>query len=121
MSKDYKEREKEIKQEMRDFANRLEPHTDAGRLKIKLSIAKQRIAELEEALKEAMEWVSVDDRLPEMYARVLVKNENNKVDVSYRSVYTDGSLKWYLVPHGVTHWRPIDSPKEKELLKTEKE
>jgi hypothetical protein len=67
------------------------------------------------------EWISIEDRLPELYyCAVLVavcpNTSHNQVNVAYRN--TDG---WHVMDEEgnhadfITHWQPLpEPPKEKE-------
>jgi len=63
-----------------------------------------------------MEWISVEDRLPEAAQQVAVLRINKTWDRGeYAPLYFAGSPAWYL-PEGplpsdsVTHWMPIPEP-----------
>lgn len=88
---------------------------------------RREIDELKEALREATEWISVDDRLPEYEdgpnpkTRYLVKIVSGSIlsqttiSVGWlRNRYKwNGEIDWVRV----THWRPITSPKAEQILK----
>ena len=71
---------------------------------------------------EADKWISVDDQLPEMYKRVLIKadsscvasREPNSALNKYWGI--NGDWVWAVVndsyydSHMVTHWRPLPEP-----------
>lgn len=82
------------------------------------------IDELKEALREATEWVSVEDRLPESRTPVLTKLGEDTFDeynVEY-GVCAFVNVDVWINQFGVvdelpTHWRPITSPKAEQILK----
>lgn len=67
------------------------------------------------------EWISVEERLPDSQADVLVVafwHENWQTMIGWHS---DTSKKWRVItpygemePGGVTHWMPLPAPPEKE-------
>jgi len=85
--------------------------------------------ELIEALREATEWVGIDERLPERekfekHAELIVKDRyGNCFKGYYRENYrvfgTENPDKSIAIGEigFVTHWRPINSPKAAELIK----
>lgn len=61
-------------------------------------------------LKEQTTWISVKDRLPEMYVDVLVYTECKNTFIASM----DGTEKWedsysYYLEEAVTHWMPLPS------------
>ena len=77
--------------------------------------------QLEQKLAEAEkqnEWVSVEDRLPEYGTPCLVWMEAHRSAITCNYFDDFGlvrsSSKDGLAPHGVTHWKPILPPQEKE-------
>ena len=72
-------------------------------------------------LKEQTTWISVKDRLPEMYVNVLVYTEckyifiADIVDMSanIKNIVWEDSYGYYL-EDGVTHWRTLPEAPESE-------
>ncbi len=64
-----------------------------------------------------MEWIDVNDRLPDKYETVLIAHGNSKVN---RSLWNPLHKCWHfygIIHKGVTHWMPLPSPpKQKEQL-----
>lgn len=71
-----------------------------------------------------MKWISVKDELPDFNDRVLVYNEQKRMDginhdyrvAEIRSISKDGAL-WYITNNfrttQITHWMPLpETPKE---------
>ena len=60
-----------------------------------------------------MEWISVNDRLPERMQPVIVCRDNGKVEQGYRDVGD-----WWKVygtrTKKVTHWMPLPEPPKEE-------
>lgn len=79
-------------------------------LEADLKIAQARIKELEAQIPK---WISVEDRLPETFDRVLVFNEYDGINISW--LQPDGkrfSVKT-AYPDRPTHWMPLpEAPKE---------
>ena len=66
-------------------------------------------------LKEQTTWISVKDRLPEMYVNVLVYTECKNTFI----VSMDYTEKWeddygYYLEENVTHWMPLPKPPKEE-------
>ena len=61
-----------------------------------------------------MEWVSMDDRLPELAGMYLCYFEGTQV---MQVLYGEPNKGWFL-PYKITHWRPLpDRPKiDMELI-----
>jgi len=63
-----------------------------------------------------MEWISVNDKMPNIDQRVLVFDKNgvhggNPLDIEY--LLCDGSWSDQGLFSGITHWMPLpDEPKE---------
>lgn len=59
------------------------------------------------------EWISVEDRLPELDAKVLCyfKNRPHSPDVICENVYF-GSGQWMAEKSKVSHWMPLPEPPE---------
>ena len=62
------------------------------------------------------EWISVKDRLPELYKGCLICSEHGNIRTGYYSCHNE----WFASEYGqniikyVTHWMPLpDLPKEK--------
>jgi hypothetical protein len=53
-----------------------------------------------------MEWISVDDRLPEKYSQVLAFTDYGDTD----SVYFFALDKTWGHPDKITHWMPLPAP-----------
>ena len=57
-----------------------------------------------------MEWVSVEDRLPDDMTKVLVRYHNGAIDTAYHTngIFRDTccSSRFYMV----THWMPLPAP-----------
>lgn len=53
------------------------------------------------------EWISVEDRLPELFADVLVLR-NGKIEIDYNE--EDGYFAYDFKGKRVTHWMPLPSP-----------
>ena len=71
------------------------------------------IAELQEDNK----WISVDDRLPEYNTPCLVWMDEHKSAITCLWTGEDFSIvRANYTPHGVTHWKPINSPDSKPKL-----
>ena len=56
-----------------------------------------------------MEWISVEDRLPETTGSVLITNGDDVATGAYIK-YVDGGGKWGRDSQGVTHWMPFPKP-----------
>lgn len=72
---------------------------------------KSRIKHLEAELKEAKEWVSVDDRLPDTEATVFIRLKTSGV-IDYSSD-NFSLIDNVFVSFGnayITHWKPITPP-----------
>lgn len=79
------------------------------------------VVKTQPALTPPNEWISVEDRLPDSQADVLVVafwHENWQTMIGWHS---DTSKKWRVItphgemePGGVTHWMPLPEPPEKE-------
>ena len=56
-----------------------------------------------------MEWISVEDRLPDFYYDVLICYEKNRVSVGHFYIDTN---RWYSRTQEVivTHWMPFPEP-----------
>ena len=75
--------------------------------------------ELEEAIKvakkalDATEWISVNDRLPELGEDVLVCNHWGEVSTDMVWINPAGKMEFYFDGTNVTHWMPLPpAPKE---------
>lgn len=55
------------------------------------------------------EWISVKDKLPEPYTRVLVYDTEWGIQIDYIRDNREFAYKGY-----VTHWQPLPEPLEKE-------
>lgn len=65
-----------------------------------------------------MKWISVNDRLPEQFKEVSVKDELGNEFVANYSKYEvafqlDAELTWYednegYILYGITHWKPLE-------------
>lgn len=75
---------------------------------------REQEADIEELLKER-EWISVKDRLPELYMDVLVFAKGGIIDVDclehIMSWGEDGFCKY---GYNVTHWMPLPQKPESE-------
>lgn len=74
-----------------------------------------------------MEWISVDDRLPEAEVSVLCWDKARKGDGVYEffvcwrkcrrredgSIQWEGPQAWDMIGLEVTHWMPLPKPPEK--------
>lgn len=62
-----------------------------------------------------MEWISVDDKLPEVFKTVICVSEENYISVDYLEYYPrPPHVKWYDVEGGlITHWMPLPECPEK--------
>jgi hypothetical protein len=58
-------------------------------------------------------WISVEDRLPEVYEKVLTYSDNGIIYDNFRLNLKDGLVVW---SQGwcITHWQPRPEPPEKE-------
>ena len=54
-------------------------------------------------------WISVKDRLPERFERVLVCRENRKVEQGFRDVGDWWKVYGTRTKH-ITHWMPMPEP-----------
>ena len=64
-----------------------------------------------------MEWISVEDKLPEENQIVLMYYDGQFFLGCVQIVYSDGSARFKEVPGGMynipaTHWMPLEPPKE---------
>lgn len=80
---------------------------------------------------EASDWISVNDRLPEVDTIVLIHTTNNKCGISSMYIPKDchgnvlGEKKWHgcgAMKNAITHWQPIVFPKKEKTneIQTEK-
>ncbi len=72
------------------------------------------------------DWISVDDRLPDMYKRVLIRADcclvaGREPKTKYNEDWgIDGDWMWGIIndswcdSHMVTHWMPLPSPPKGE-------
>lgn len=82
--------------------------------------ASQRMADRNSAL-EAIGWISIDDRLPDMEQEVTVLMTHGQIRQVVRSNYTSGfkqpnctgweCLSLAKMEHTITHWRPEVHPR----------
>lgn len=80
-----------------------------------LQMGLRRLHEAQEELSKP-DWVSVEDRLPDMGTSVLVTNKeySDEFYIDYRD-YTDDNhndKNGFLKSYGVTHWKPIEKLEE---------
>jgi hypothetical protein len=70
---------------------------------------------------KASDWISVEDRLPQVDEYVLICTSNNKVAISTMYIPKDmygnvlGSKEWKgsgTMTRSITHWQPIVLPKK---------
>lgn len=57
-----------------------------------------------------MEWISVEDRLPEYGKRVIVYRAESEIVVEGQDIVAFGSVGNGGFPAGVTHWMPLPEP-----------
>ena len=73
-----------------------------------------------------MEWISVNDRLPNLWQWVLIvyktsTNQCLKIEIAYLGNFF-GYRSWYPSEHsyktvkGVTHWMPLPKPPEELIM-----
>lgn len=56
-----------------------------------------------------MKWISVEDRLPERFNRVLVYRKGGKVEQGFRDVGDWWKIYGTRTKH-ITHWMPLPEP-----------
>ncbi len=72
------------------------------------------------------DWISVENRLPELYTNVFVKDSANKVPFvafRYEGVTSDVTLEIDWIPHpyvnnfieNITHWMPLPQPPKEKI------
>lgn len=76
----------------------------------------------EDALKyrsQKNEWISVEDRLPDLSTRVLIRDNTGHYYDATLNIVTSGKLEWF--PTGIrhftgktTHWMPLPEPPKGE-------
>ena len=63
-----------------------------------------------------MEWISVDDRLPEKDCDVLYVDLDGDMYLGHLESGMDKDIFWthydYLEDHHITHWMPLPKPPE---------
>ena len=57
-----------------------------------------------------MEWISVKDRMPEDYQRVLCLFESGTMEVSFRASVKGFCYEGFKQTGKVTHWIPLPEP-----------
>ena len=62
-----------------------------------------------------IKWISVKDRLPERFNRVLVCRENGKVEQGFRDVGDWWKIYGTRTKH-ITHWMPLPEPPEEVCI-----
>lgn len=65
-------------------------------------------------LTQPNEWVSVEDRLPEDYQRVLCLFESGTMEVSFRASVKGFCYEGFKQTGKVTHWIPLPEPPKEE-------
>lgn len=59
---------------------------------------------------EQHKWVSVKDRLPKPYEKVLIFTKGGSTDIdSFECMMSWGEARFYNYGYGVTHWMPLPS------------
>lgn len=61
-----------------------------------------------------MEWISVNDRLPEPGEDVLVCNHWGDIDTDMVWINPDGKTEFYFDKTNVTHWMPLPEPPKED-------
>ena len=80
---------------------------------LRLIADQERIAELEN------QWISVEDRLPETFQRVLALTKDYDLDPIHTLVHFNGAKTGFLSVGGkkdknVTHWMPLPAPPKEQ-------
>lgn len=57
-----------------------------------------------------MEWISVEDRLPDMYKSVIVCTARGTVEQGWLTVYGNWECAVGVYSIQVTHWMPLPEP-----------
>ena len=57
-----------------------------------------------------MEWISVEDRLPDDMVEVLVIADGNMAIAFHRKGTWSSEDAWLLYDHDITHWQPLPPP-----------
>ena len=60
------------------------------------------------------EWIDVNDKLPELWAEVLVHFASGKIRISWISPYSGGTFSFAPIYGKATHWMPLPAPPGKE-------
>lgn len=64
-----------------------------------------------------MEWISINDKLPDENQRVIVYRQNEPEQSVYRCTVMWGwGLKVGLKHGGITHWMPLPEPPKEESI-----
>lgn len=58
-------------------------------------------------------WIPCEERLPEVYEKVLTYSDDGIIHDNFRLNLRDGSVGWSQ-GWGITHWQPRPEPPEKE-------
>ncbi len=69
---------------------------------------------LQPTLTPPNEWVSVEERLPEDYQRVLCLFESGTMEVSFRASVKGFCYEGFKQTGKVTHWMPLPEPPKEE-------
>ena len=69
-----------------------------------------------------MEWISVEDRLPDKFCDVLIVNDVSKyyhpqqaIMWSYFNIHLEGNDRFTDADYDVTHWMPLPSPPKESV------
>jgi hypothetical protein len=99
-------------------ANPMTATPGPGRRAIEVSAWPAHVARLRECVRngdEMSEWISVEDRLPEIHEEVLVfVKRHARTGHLYGRISAKGGRPWWAVGNrhltGVTHWMPLPEP-----------
>ena len=60
------------------------------------------------------DWISVDDRLPELYKNVLTIDSEGKIFINWLEEVTETKSYFAYGSWSVTHWQPLPEPPKGE-------